>query len=590
MEEYYDNAYINVLYYCTRRGEVSEAEVQYECGLSYDTVHRCFKRMAAEKCVVAGEGDLYEVSVSTDALFEPAYVKKRMTELVKSLDEVSRTELGTRLGISDLNPRARSMWERFDRSAKAVAALKALYVLNDTGEGTELTLNEEERDLAREVLRDIRAYAGAYSRPESAEPFKSSASCANGSADNKNIDEDSDDDSDADDDEEYEFGDDHDGPDDEGEDDEYDVPDEDDECEFEDDPDENDECEFEDDLDEDEIDLFGDEESDDEDADSDDEDPYAYDSEYFEKQLERFKRELDEGKCDLFGSDDDDNDGLMSSLMNLLIRKRRKTMLKMFDENLAAAGSISDDCLQVKNRSEQISAEIRDILNNSDASRHTADSEETFLYKSLSDMTAIYKKLVSDIRETIERDKRGMWDADSEEFRLRQIYVSFGEEIIYIATRGMPAEEELKKEALSSGSADDYASRFADKVACMVLAYMNDYAYVRKGYKRFDDIFVYYKALYVLFNSAFVWGFSPEGKEAEESSELFKSLKVRISEATSRAGIDFYEDTFSHDGEKLKRFNSRVYRDIFRFTVEMFAEEAAKKVLIRLINDDGEDD
>ena len=461
MEEYYDNAYINVLYYCARRDEVSEAEVQYECGLSYDTVHRCFKRMAAEKCVVAGEGDLYEVSVSTDALFEPAYVKKRMTELVKSLDEVSRTELGTRLGISDLNPRARSMWERFDRSAKAVAALKA----------------QEERDLAREVLRDIRAYAGAYSRPESAEPFKSSASCANGSADNKNIDEDSDDDSDADDDEEYEFGDDHDVPDDEGEDDEYDVPDEDDECEFEDDPDENDECEFEDDLDEDEIDLFGDEESDDEDADSGDEDPYAYDSEYFEKQLERFKRELDEGKCDLFGSDDDDNDGLMSSLMNLLIRKRRKTMLKMFDENLAAAGSISDDCLQVKNRSEQISAEIRDILNNSDASRHTADSEETFLYKSLSDMTAIYKKLVSDIRETIERDKRGMWDADSEEFRLRQIYVSFGEEIIYIATRGMPAEEELKKEALSSGSADDYARHFADKVACMVLAYMNDYAY-----------------------------------------------------------------------------------------------------------------
>ena len=306
--------------------------------------------------------------------------------------------------------------------------------------------------------------------------------------------------------------------------------------------------------------------------------------------MERFKRELDEGKCDLFGSDDDDNDGLMSSLMNLLIRKRRKTMLKMFDENLAAAGSISDDCLQVKKRSEQISAEIRDILNNSDASRHTADSEETFLYKSLSDMTAIYKKLVSDIRETIERDKRGMWDADSEEFRLRQIYVSFGEEIIYIATRGMPAEEELKKEALSSGSADDYARHFADKVACMVLAYMNDYAYVRKGYKRFDDISVYYKALYVLFNSAFVWEFSPEGKEAEESSELFKSLKVRISEATSRAGIDFYEDTFSHDGEKLKRFNSRVYRDIFRFTVEMFAEEAAKKVLMRLINDDGEDD
>ena len=578
MEEYYDNAYINVLYYCTRRGEVSEAEVQYECGLSYDTVHRCFKRMAAEKCVVAGEGDLYEVSVSTDALFDPAGVRERMTGLIASLDEASRTELCLRLGLTVREPRPYKMWERIDCKLKAVAALKALYVLNDTGEGTELTLNEEERDLAREVLRDIRAYAGAYSRPESAEPFKSSASCANGSADNKNIDEDSDDDSDADDDEEYEFGDDHDGPDDEGEDDEYDVPDEDDECEFE------------DDLDEDEIDLFGDEESDDEDADSDDEDPYAYDSEYFEKQLERFKRELDEGKCDLFGSDDDDNDGLMSSLMNLLIRKRRKTMLKMFDENLAAAGSISDDCLQVKKRSEQISAEIRDILNNSDASRHTADSEETFLYKSLSDMTAIYKKLVSDIRETIERDKRGMWDADSEEFRLRQIYVSFGEEIIYIATRGMPAEEELKKEALSSGYADDYARHFADKVACMVLAYMNDYAYVRKGYKRFDDISVYYKALYVLFNSAFVWEFSPEGKEAEESSELFKSLKVRISEATSRAGIDFYEDTFSHDGEKLKRFNSRVYRDIFRFTVEMFAEEAAKKVLMRLINDDGEDD
>lgn len=586
MEEYYDNVYINVLYYCTRRGEVSEAEVQYECGLSYDTVHRCFKRMAAEKCVVAGEGDLYAVRVSSDALFDPAGVRERMTGLIASLDEASRTELCLRLGLTVREPRPYKMWERIDCKLKAVAALKALYVLNDTAEGTELTLNEEERDLAREVLRDIRAYAGAYSRPESAEPFKSSASCANGSADNKNIDEDSDDDSDADDDEEYEFGDDHDGPDDDGEDDEYDVPDEDDECEFEDDPDENDECEFEDDLDEDEIDLFGDEESDDEDADSDDEDPYAYDSEYFEKQLERFKRELDEGKCDLFGSDDDDNDGLMSSLMNLLIRKRRKTMLKMFDENLAAAGSISDDCLQVKNRSEQISAEIRDILNNSDASRHTADSEETFLYKSLSDMTAIYKKLVSDIRETIERDKRGMWDADSEEFRLRQIYVSFGEEIIYIATRGMPAEEELKKEALSSGSADDYARRFADKVACMVLAYMNDYAYVRKGYKRFDDISVYYKALYVLFNSAFVWEFSPEGKEAEESSELFKSLKVRISEATSRAGIDFYEDTFSHDGEKLKRFNSRVYRDIFRFTVEMFAEEAAKRVLRRLMNAD----
>ena len=566
MEEYYDNAYINVLYYCTRRDEVSEAEVQYECGLSYDAVHRCFKRMAAEKCVVAGEGDLYAVRVSSDALFDPAGVRERMTGLIASLDEASRTELCLRLGLTVREPRPYKMWERIDCKLKAVAALKALYVLNDTGEGTELTLNEEERDLAREVLRDIRAYAGAYSRPESAEPFMPDAPCASGcgSASNKNTDE--------------------------GEDDEYDVPDEDDECEFEDDPDENDECEFEDDLDEDEIDLFGDEESDDEDADSDDEDPYAYDSEYFEKQLERFKRELDEGKCDLFGSDDDDNDGLMSSLMNLLIRKRRKTMLKMFDENLAAAGSISDDCLQVKNRSEQISAEIRDILNNSDASRHTADSEETFLYKSLSDMTAIYKKLVSDIRETIERDKRGMWDADSEEFRLRQIYVSFGEEIIYIATRGMPAEEELKKEALSSGSADDYARRFADKVACMVLAYMNDYAYVRKGYKRFDDISVYYKALYVLFNSAFVWEFSPEGKEAEESSELFKSLKVRISEATSRAGLDFYEDTFSHDGEKLKRFNSRVYRDIFRFTVEMFAEEAAKKVLMRLINDDGEDD
>lgn len=574
MEEYYDNAYINVLYYCTRRGEVSEAEVQYECGLSYDTVHRCFKRMAAEKCVVAGEGDLYAVRVSSDALFDPAGVRERMTGLIASLDEASRTELCLRLGLTVREPRPYKMWERIDCKLKAVAALKALYVLNDTGEGTELTLNEEERDLAREVLRDIRAYAGAYSRPESAEPFKSSASCANDSADNKNIDEDSDDDSDADDDEEYEFGDDHDGP------------DEDDECEFEDDPDENDECEFEDDLDEDEIDLFGDEESDDEDADSDDEDPYAYDSEYFEKQLERFKRELDEGKCDLFGSDDDDNDGLMSSLMNLLIRKRRKTMLKMFDENLAAAGSISDDCLQVKKRSEQISAEIRDILNNSDASRHTADSEETFLYKSLSDMTAVYKKLVSDIRETIERDKRGMWDADSEEFRLRQIYVSFGEEIIYIATRGMPAEEELKKEALSSGSADDYASRFADKVACMVLAYMNDYAYVRKGYKRFDDLLVYYKALYVLFNSAFVWEFSPEGKEAEASCELFANLKASISEATSRAGIDFYEDTFSHDGEKLKRFNSRVYRDIFRFTVEMFAEKAAKTVLRRLMNAD----
>lgn len=590
MEEYYDSVYINVLYYCVGRGEVSEAEVQYECGLSYDTVHRCFKRMAAEKCVVAGEGDLYAVRVSSDALFDPAGVRERMTGLIASLDEASRTELCLRLGLTVREPRPYKMWERIDCKLKAVAALKAIYVLNDTMEGTELTLNEEERAVATDALRDISVFPQAYSRPESAEPFKSSASCANDSADNKNIDEDSDDDSDADDDEEYEFGDDHDGPDDEGEDDEYDVPDEDDECEFEDDPDENDECEFEDDLDEDEIDLFGDEESDDEDADSDDEDPYAYDSEYFEKQLERFKRELDEGKCDLFGSDDDDNDGLMSSLMNLLIRKRRKTMLKMFDENLAAAGSISDDCLQVKNRSEQISAEIRDILNNSDASRHTADSEETFLYKSLSDMTAIYKKLVSDIRETIERDKRGMWDADSEEFRLRQIYVSFGEEIIYIATRGMPAEEELKKEALSSGSADDYARHFADKVACMVLAYMNDYAYVRKGYKRFDDISVYYKALYVLFNSAFVWEFSPEGKEAEESSELFKSLKVRISEATSRAGIDFYEDTFSHDGEKLKRFNSRVYRDIFRFTVEMFAEEAAKKVLMRLINDDGEDD
>lgn len=557
-EGYFDNVYFGVLAYCAGRGDVSEAEVQYECGLSYDTVHRCFKRMAAEKCVVAGEGDLYEVSVSTDALFEPAYVKKRMTELVKSLDEVSRTELGTRLGISDLNPRARSMWERFDRSAKAVAALKALYVLNDTGEGTELTLNEEERDLAREVLRDIRAYAGAYSRPESAEPFKSSASCANGSADNKNIDEDSDDDSDADDDEEYEFGDDHDGPDDEGE----------------------------DDLDEDEIDLFGDEESDDEDADSDDEDPYAYDSEYFEKQLERFKRELDEGKCDLFGSDDDDNDGLMSSLMNLLIRKRRKTMLKMFDENLAAAGSISDDCLQVKNRSEQISAEIRDILNNSDASRHTADSEETFIYKSLSDMTAIYKKLAADIGEIVEHDKRGVWDADSEEFRFRQIYVSLGDEINYIATKALPPAEELKKEALACGSADDYASRFADKVACMALAYMNDYAYVRKGYKRFDDLLVYYKALYVLFNSAFVWEFSPEGKEAEASCELFANLKASISDATSRAGIAFYEESCSCDGEKLRRFNSRVYRDIFRFTVEMFAEKAAKTVLRRLMNAD----
>ena len=416
--------------------------------------------------------------------------------------------------------------------------------------------------MAREVLRDIRAYAGAYSRPESAEPFMPDAPCASGSASNKNTDE--------------------------GEDDEYDVPDEDDECEFEDDPDEDAEYEFEDDLDEDEIDLFGDEESDDEDKDeyeSDDEDPYAYDSEYFEKQLERFKRELDEGKCDLFGSDDDDKDKHSGALTDVLIGKRRAAMLKSLEEK-AAEGLISDDNSQAKKQEEQVSAEIRDILNNSDASRHTADSEETFIYKSLSDMTAIYKKLAADIREIVENDKRGVWDTDSEEFRFRQIYVSLGDEINYIATKALPPAEELKKEALACGSADDYARRFADKVACMVLAYMNDYAYVRKGYKRFDDIFVYYKALYVLCNSAFVWEFSPEGKEADASCELFANLKASISDATSRVGIAFYEESCSCDGEKLKRFNSRVYRDIFRFTVEMFAEKAAKTVLRRLMNAD----
>lgn len=109
MEEYYDNAYINVLYYCTRRDEVSEAEVQYECGLSYDTVHRCFKRMAAEKCVVAGEGDLYAVRVSSDALFDPAGVRERMTGLIASLDEASRTELCLRLGLTVREPRPYKM-------------------------------------------------------------------------------------------------------------------------------------------------------------------------------------------------------------------------------------------------------------------------------------------------------------------------------------------------------------------------------------------------------------------------------------------------------------------------------------------------
>ena len=541
MEEYYDNVYINVLHYCAGRGDVSEAEVQYECGLSYDTVGRCFARMCAEKCVKKGEGDLYEVSISTDALFEPACVKKRMTELVKSLDEESLREFCERLGITGIGSITYKPWERLDRKSKAITALRDIYVLNDTGEGTELTLNEEERLLARKVLLSICPYAGIG---------------ADDSVDNGNPCDD-----------EYEEE-----PDDEDE----DEPDD----EYEDEPD--DEYEEEPDYeDEDEPDYEDEDEPDDEEEDCGED----FDKEYFEKLLARYKRELYEKEFDLFGISDDDKDKHSGALTDVLIGKRRAAMLKSLEEK-AAEGLISDDNSQAKKQEEQVSAEIRDILNNSDAARHTADSEETFIYKSLSDMTAIYKKLAADIREIVENDKRGVWDTDSEEFRFRQIYVSLGDEINYIATKALPSEEELKKEALACGSADDYASRFAGKVACMALAYMNDYAYVRKGYKRFDDLLVYYKALYVLFNSAFVWEFSPEGKEAEESSELFKSLKVRISEATSRAGIAFYEESCSCDGEKLRRFNSRVYRDIFRFTVEMFAEKAAKTVLRRLMNAD----
>ena len=541
MEEYYDNVYINVLYYCAGRGDVSEAEVQYECGLSYDTVGRCFARMCAEKCVKKGEGDLYEVSISTDALFEPACVKKRMTELVKSLDEESLREFCERLGITGIGSITYKPWERLDRKSKAITALRDIYVLNDTGEGTELTLNEEERLLARKVLLGICPYAGIG---------------ADDSVDNGN-------------------------PCDDEDEDESDYEDEDEsDDEDEDEPDDEDENEP-DYEDEDEPDYEDGDEPDDEEEDCGED----FDKEYFEKLLARYKRELYEKEFDLFGISDDDKDKHSGALTDVLIGKRRAAMLKSLEEK-AAEGLISDDNSQAKKQEEQVSAEIRDILNNSDASRHTADSEETFIYKSLSDMTAIYKKLAADIREIVENDKRGVWDNDSEEFRFRQIYVSLGDEINYLATKALPPAEELKKEALACGSADDYASRFAGKVACMALAYMNDYAYVRKGYKRFDDIFVYYKALYVLFNSAFVWEFSPEGKEAEASCELFANLKASISDATSRAGIAFYEESCSCDGEKLKRFNSRVYRDIFRFTVEMFAEKAAKTVLRRLMNAD----
>ena len=525
MEEYYDNVYINVLYYCAGRGDVSEAEVQYECGLSYDTVGRCFARMCAEKCVKKGEGDLYEVSISTDALFEPACVKKRMTELVKSLDEESLREFCERLGITGIGSITYKPWERLDRKSKAITALRDIYVLNDTGEGTELTLNEEERLLARKVLLGICPYAGIG---------------ADDSVDNGNP------------------------------------------CDYEDEDEPDDEDEDESDYeDEDEPDDEDEDEPDDEEEDCGED----FDKEYFEKLLARYKRELYEKEFDLFGISDDDKDKHSGALTDVLIGKRRAAMLKSLEEK-AAEGLISDDNSQAKKQEEQVSAELRDILNNSDAARHTADSEETFIYKSLSDMTAIYKKLAADIREIVENDKRGVWDNDSEEFRFRQIYVSLGDEINYIATKALPPAEELKKEALACGSADDYASRFAGKVACMVLAYMNDYAYVRKGYKRFDDLLVYYKALYVLFNSAFVWEFSPEGKEAEASCELFANLKASISDATSRAGIAFYEESCSCDGEKLKRFNSGVYRDIFRFTVEMFAEKAAKTVLRRLMNAD----
>ena len=565
MEEYYDNVYINVLHYCAGRGDVSEAEVQYECGLSYDTVGRCFARMCAEKCVKKGEGDLYEVSISTDALFEPACVKKRMTELVKSLDEESLREFCERLGITGIGSITYKPWERLDRKSKAITALRDIYVLNDTGEGTELTLNEEERLLARKVLLGICPYAGIG---------------ADDSVDNGNpCDDEYEDESD------YE---DEDEPDDEDEDEPYYEDEDEPDYEDEDEPDDEDEDEPDDEYEEEPGDEYEEEpDYEDEDEPDDEEEDCGedFDKEYFEKLLARYKRELYEKEFDLFGISEDDKDKHSGALTDVLIGKRRAAMLKSLEEK-AAEGLISDDNSQAKKQEEQVSAEIRDILNNSDASRHTADSEETFIYKSLSDMTAIYKKLAADIREIVENDKRGVWDNDSEEFRFRQIYVSLGDEINYIATKALPPAEELKKEALACGSADDYASRFAGKVACMVLAYMNDYAYVRKGYKRFDDIFVYYKALYVLFNSAFVWEFSPEGKEAEASCELFANLKASISDATIRAGIAFYEESCSCDGEKLRRFNSRVYRDIFRFTVEMFAEKAAKTVLRRLMNAD----
>ena len=569
-EKYYDDVYTGVLAYCADRREVSEAEVQYECGLSYDTVKKCFARMLVEKCVEKNESEKYVVRRKD--FFAPDEVRARMEALVTSLDGECRTELAVRLGVSRLGERALAMRYRYQKTAFAADKLKKLHVLTEAGCNLETTLTDDERAAAIKVLvdtgdADIRGAALTFDRNRTGFTFGSDA------VDEKKA-------------EAYR------SEDAEEENDKFDLFDDDDE---EDDDDEFDL--FDDDDEEDDDDEDGsvdDEESESEDDEDDensvDDDSFKPVSEYFEKRLERFKRNLDEGKCDLFGSVDDDKDELPSALINLLIRKRRETVLKKFDENLAAAGIVSDDCLQAKKRSEQISAEIREILNDSDASRHTADSEGTFLYKSLSDMTAVYKKLVSDIRETIERDKRSVWEADSEEFRMRRLYAGLGEQIIYIATKALPSEKELRKEALSSGSADDYARRFADKVACMVLAYMNDYAYVRKGYKRFDDIFVYYKTLYVLFNSAFVWEFSPEGKEAGESSELFKSLKASISEAASRAGIDFYEDTFSCDGELLRRFNSRVYRDVFRFTVEMFAEEAAKKALMRLINDDGEGD
>ena len=150
-EGYFDNVYFGVLAYCAGRGDVSEAEVQYECGLSYDTVGRCFARMHAEKCVKKGEGERYSVMYGGD-FHAPYTVLERMKELVATLDEECRIELAERLGVSNLNPRERYMRKRLPIAELATEKLKAIYLLNETGDKVALALTDDERAAAIEIL------------------------------------------------------------------------------------------------------------------------------------------------------------------------------------------------------------------------------------------------------------------------------------------------------------------------------------------------------------------------------------------------------------------------------------------------------